>query len=308
MAEIIGKKKFNPNALSIKGELIFNIILIGFSLSCIIPFLFVVIISLTEENTLLENGYTFFPEALSFKAYQFVFRNGRVLIDSYLVSIFITVVGTVLAVLVTGMYAYALFRKCYKLRGLFTGIAVFTMLFGGGLVPYYITMTQLLNLRDSLWSLILPGILSAFNIIIFRTFFTTTIHDSLIESATIDGSGEFNTFLKIAMPLSLPGIATIGLFSAIGYWNEWFNAMLFISDSRKIPIQYLLMKIQRQVDMIIRNNQYMSAADSSEALKNIPTQGTRMVIVVLIVMPIACAYPFFQKYFVSGLTIGSIKG
>lgn len=308
MAKNTGNRKYNPNALSLKSELSFHILLLLFSLSCIIPFIFVVIISFTDETSLLNNGYTFFPEKFSLTAYQYVFKNGGLLINSYLVSIFITVVGTVISLIVTSMYAYALFRKCYKFRGFFTGVAVFTMLFAGGLVPYYVTVTQLLHLQNSVWSLILPGVLSAFNIIIFRTFFTTTVHEALIDSAIIDGCGEFGTYVKIAMPLSLPGIATIGLFSAIGYWNEWFNALLFISDAQKIPIQYLLMKIQRSMDFLVRNNMHLSAADSSEALASIPHESARMVMVVLIVLPIACAYPFFQRYFVQGLTIGSIKG
>jgi putative aldouronate transport system permease protein len=301
-------KKFNPNALSLKSELAFHLLLLLFSLSCIIPFLFVIIISLTDEMALVNNGYSFFPEKLTLEGYRYIFKNGGLLVNSYLVSIFITVVGTILSLIVTSMYAYALFRKCYRLRGLFTGVAVFTMLFAGGLVPYYVTVTQLLHLQNSVWSLILPGVLSAFNIIIFRTFFTTTIHEALIDSAIIDGCGEFGTYVKIAMPLSLPGIATIGLFSAIGFWNEWFNALLFISDAQKIPIQYLLIKIQRQMDFLIKNNMHLSAADSSQALASIPHESARMVMVVLIVLPIACAYPFFQRYFVQGLTIGSIKG
>lgn len=308
MSEYAGRKKFNPYALSIRSEFIFNLVLILFSAACIIPFIFVVIISLTDEMTLINKGYSFYPEKVSFSAYKYVFKNGGLLVNSYFVSIFITVVGTIIALIVTSMYAYALYRKCYRYRGLFTGVAVFTMLFSGGLVPYYVTVTQFLRLQNSLWSMILPGVLSAFNVIIFRTFFTQTVHEALVESAIIDGCGEFGTFVRIAMPLSLPGIATIGLFTAVAYWNEWFNALLFISDAQKIPIQYLLMKIQRAMDWLIKNNQYLSPADSSAALKSIPQQSARMVMVVLIVLPIACAYPFFQRYFVHGLTIGSIKG
>lgn len=308
MVHRVRRSVYNPNALTRKSEFLFNLLLVVIALSCVIPFLFVIVISLTDERVLIDNGYSFFPEKWSFSSYDYIFENGGLLLNSYFISIVITVVGTVLALILTSMYAYALFRKQYKLRGFFTGVAVFTMLFSGGLVPYYVTMTQFLFLEDSIWALILPGTLSAFNIIIFRTFYSTTVHDALIESAIIDGGGEFQIFTRIVMPLSLPGIATIGLFSAIGFWNEWFNALLFITDPKKVPIQYLLMKIQRQMDWIIKNNGRLGPMESSEALANIPHESARMVLVVLIVLPIACAYPFFQRYFVKGLTIGAIKG
>ncbi|MFU0800627.1 MAG: carbohydrate ABC transporter permease [Xylanivirga thermophila] len=302
------KKEYRPNALGPVAEVIFNIILALFSLSCIIPFIFIVIISFTDEMALAEYGYSFFPKKTTMEAYKYIFKTGELLGRSYGVSVVITVVGTILTLIITSMYAYALYRKDYKFRGFFTFIAFFTMLFGGGLVPFYITMTQLLKLRDSIWALIMPMCLNAFHIIVLRTFFTTTIPDSLIDAAAIDGSGEFRTFLQIILPISLPGIATIGLFTTLAYWNDWFNAMLFIDNPNLIPVQYLLMKIENRMEFIIQNATKMTSSEASSALKSLPRESARMAMVVLVVLPIAAAYPFFQQFFIQGLTIGSVKG
>ena len=302
------KRNYNPHALSIKSEIIFNILMALFSLACILPFIFTVIISFTDDNTLINNGYSFFPKKLSLEGYAFIFKTGSLLLNSYMVSIYLTIIGTLLSLALTTTYAYVLFRKNFKFRCFFNVVAVFTMLFSSGLVPFYVVITQFLNLSDNLWAIILPGCLNAFNIIVFRTFLSTTVHESIIESAIVDGCGEFGTYIKIAMPLCLPGIATIGLFSCIGYWNEWFNALLFINDPNKIPIQYLLYKVQNILDFLVRYSGTLNAAEMEQALNSIPRESSRMVMSVLIVLPIACAYPFFQKYFVKGLTVGSIKG
>ena len=303
-----GKSIYRADRLSFLSEIICNSILAIFSIMCIIPFVFIIIISLTDEMTLAQNSYSFFPEKWSLEAYRYVFQTGEQLFTSYMVSIFITVIGTIIALIITSMYAYALFRKDYKFRRAFTFVAFFTMLFGGGLVPFYITMTQLLGLRDSIWALIIPLCLNAFNIIILRTFYTTTIPDALIDSAMIDGSGELRIFYQIILPISLPGIATIGLFTAIGYWNDWFNALLFIDSPRLTPLQHLLMKIENRMDFIIRNATKMSSAEASYAIRNMPRESAKMAMVVFVVLPIALAYPFFQRYFIQGLTIGAVKG
>lgn len=304
----IKKSTYDPNGSSFMQQSILHIILFLFSIACIIPFIFSIIISLTDELALAKNGYSFFPEIMSVDAYNYILKNGEMLGNSYLVSIFVTLVGTILALFVTSMYAYVLFRKEYRFRKFFTFYAFFTMIFGGGLVPFYITMTQFLNLRDSIWALVVPGMLSAFNIIILRTFFTSSVHTALIDATKIDGCGEFKTFRLIVLPLCLPGIATIGLFSALFYWNDWFNALLFIDNPNLIPLQYLLMRIQNNMDFVIQNARRLTASQASDALASLPRESARMVMVVLVVLPIACAYPFFQKYFIKGLTIGGVKG
>lgn len=302
------RKKARTDALSTGAEILFNGIIALFSLVCIIPFLFVIIISLTDETTLAENGFTFFPEKMSLYAYEYVFKSSDALVSSFSVSVFVTAAGTLIALVITSMYAYVLFRKDYKYKKFFTFIIAFTMLFGGGLVPFYITMTQFLHLRNSLWALIIPSCLSAFHVIVLRTFFTTTVPESLIDSAMMDGSGEFRTFLQIVLPISLPGIATIGLFTSLGYWNEWFNALLFIDKKNLMPLQYLLIEIQNKVDFLTQFSKQMNAGEISAVTSTLPRESMKMVLVVISVLPISCAYPLFQRYFIQGLTIGAVKG
>lgn len=277
-----------------------------FSLVCVVPFMTVVMSSITDESTLRINGYSLLPEKFSFSAYEYIFKAGDQILRSFGISIFITVVGTVISVLVTSFYAYALSRPSFKYRSFFGYLAIFTMLFSGGLVPTYLVMTRVLNLGDTIWALIFPLTLNAFYIIVMRTFFKTNVPDAVIEAAQIDGAGELRTFFSIVVPISLPSIATIALFTTLGYWNDWFNALLYIDSPHNTPIQYLMMKIESQMQFLIQNSSAMGA--SSNEIKNMPAETLRMAIVVISTIPIACAYPFFQKYFVQGLTVGSVKG
>ena len=179
------------------------------------------------------------------------------------------------------------------------------MLFNGGLVPTYIVATQLLNLKDTIWALILPLALNAFYIMILRTFYSTSVPDAIIESGKIDGASEFKIFYKLVLPLSLPGLATIGLFSTLGYWNDWFNALLYIDDPNLVPLQSMLMRIETSMQFILQNSQNSSL--SMAALQSMPQDTSRMAMVVLATGPIILAYPFFQRYFIQGLTIGAVK-
>lgn len=279
----------------------------GFALACVFPFLLVVIISFTDERTLLLEGYRIFPEKWSVFAYSYVFRTGDQLFRSYGVTLFVTVIGTLLSVFMTMLYAYALSRKNFKFRGFFTFLAFFTMLFGGGLVPTYIVVAQMLELKDTVWALILPMALNAFNILVLRTFFQTMVPDPIIESGKIDGAGEFKALFRLVMPISLPGIATIGLFSTLGYWNDWFNALLYIDSNKWVPLQALMMRIYNNMQFIIQNSALLNSGQSKELLRSLPQETTRMAMVVLATGPIVLAYPFFQRYFVQGLTIGAVK-
>jgi len=300
-------KKVNLDGLS-KSWDIFLTTLIGlFSFACVFPFLLIVIISLTDETSLAKNGYKIIPKQLSLEAYRYVTKGSSALLQSYSVTIFITVVGTIIALTMMSLYAYALSRKNFKFRKFFTFFAFFTMLFGGGLVPTYIVITQLLHLRDSVWALILPMACSAWYIMILKTFFKTSVPDAIVESAKIDGASEFRTFLQIVLPISLPGIATIALFSTLGYWNDWFNALLYIEDANIIPLQYMLMKIQNSMDFLRGNINVAGSADSLKAMQQMPQETARMAMVVLATGPIVLAYPFFQKFFIQGLTIGAVK-
>lgn len=295
------------NQVSAGTELAFHIILGLFALCCILPFLFVVIISFSAESSIKTIGYSFVPAQWSLEAYRQVFKLGDQLWLSYFNSFFITIVGTVVSVAICVLYAYPLFRKDFKLRGFFTFFSFFTMIFGGGLIPTYIVCKNLLGMSNNYAALIVPMLVNPFNIIIMRTFFQTSVPFDLIEAATIDGSGEYSTLTRVILPIVKPGIATVALLTALAYWNEWFLCLLYITDRHLYPLQYLLMEMQRNAEFISRNSSVMGAA-SAEAVRNLPNQTMRMAVVVFIVLPIACAYPFFQRYVVAGLTIGSVKG
>ena len=295
------------NQVSAGTELIFHIILGLFAACCILPFIFVVVISFSAESSIKTIGYSFVPAQWSLEAYRQVFKLGDQLWLSYFNSFFITIVGTVVSVAICVLYAYPLFRKDFKLRGFFTFFSFFTMIFGGGLIPTYIVCKNLLGMSNNYAALIVPMLVNPFNIIIMRTFFQTSVPFDLIEAATIDGSGEYSTLTRVILPIVKPGIATVALLTALAYWNEWFLCLLYITDRHRYPLQYLLMEMQRNAEFISRNSSVMGAA-SAEAVRNLPNQTMRMAVVVFIVLPIACAYPFFQRYVVAGLTIGSVKG
>ncbi len=302
------KKDLRLNSVSAGTEALFHVILCLFSLACIIPFVFVVIISFSSEASIREIGYSFLPKSWSVEAYTYAFRKLPQIWRSYFNSLFITVVGTVLSTAMCAMYSYALFRPDFRFRGFFNFLSFFTMIFGGGLVPTYIVCKQLLGLNENYAALIVPLLVSPFNIIVMRTFFKSSVPMDLIEAATIDGSGEYSTLFRIVVPIAKPGIATIALLNALAYWNDWFNSLLYIKQNKILqPLQALLMELQNNVDYLNRMAGHLGAAAINEAAK-LPTQSLRMVLVVLIVVPIACAYPFFQRYIVSGLAIGSVKG
>ncbi len=301
------QRKRRLNSVSIPAEIIINIVLAMFCLACIIPFLFVVIISFSSEESIRQIGFSFLPVEWSLKAFKYVFDIGDQLWRSYFNSFFITIVGTILSVLICIMYSYALFRQDFKYRRFFTFFSFFTMLFGGGLAPTYMVCKNLLGLSDNYQALIVPMLVNPFNFIIMRTFFQSSVPTELIEAAAIDGSSEYKTLFKIIVPISKPGIATVALLNALAFWNEWFIAMLYLRDAKYFPLQYLLMKQQNQVDFLIKNSSFIGV-EAVKIMSQLPQESLRMALVVLIVIPIAFAYPFFQRYIISGLTIGSVKG
>lgn len=303
----VKSRKRRLNSISLPAEVIINIILGLFCLACVLPFIFVVIISFSSQNSIREIGFSFVPKEWSLSAYKYIMDLGAQLWVSYFNSFFVTILGTILSVLMCVLYSYALFRKDFKYRRFFTFFSFFTMLFGGGLAPTYMVCKNMLGLSDNYAALIVPMLINPFNIIIMRTFFQSSVPTELIESAAIDGSGEYNTLFKIIVPISKPGIATVALLNALAYWNEWFIPMLYIKKAHYIPLQYLLMKMQNQADFLVRNAGVLGA-EASKIMNTIPQDTLRMALVVLIVIPIACAYPFFQRFIISGLTIGSVKG
>ncbi len=310
MTALAHKKRKSPalNRFGPGAQTLFHVSLGLFSLLCIIPFLFVIIISFSSEESIRAVGYSFLPQSWSLQAYEYTFRLGDQLWRSYLNSFLITFTGTVLSVAICVLYAYPLYRKDYSLRGFFNFLSFFTMIFGGGLVPTFVICKSVLGLSDNYAALIVPMLFSPFNVIVMRTFFQTTVPSELIEAATIDGSGEYGTLARIVLPIVTPGIATIALLNALAFWNEWFLSLLYINRNMDIiPLQYLLMRMQRNADFLARNSS-MLGADAARAALALPSQTLKMALVVFIVVPIACAYPFFQRYVVAGLTVGSVKG
>ncbi|MFI3199981.1 MAG: carbohydrate ABC transporter permease [Eubacteriales bacterium] len=293
------------NQISKKTNIGLNVIMYIMTLFCVLPVLLVFIVSFSSEQSIFEKGYSFFPNEFSLEAYQFYFRLGDQIFRSYGITLTVTVIGTILSLVVTTMFSYVLSRKDYRYGKILTFLLLFTMLFNGGLVPTYMVNTQILNLGNTIWVLILPMSLNAFYVIVLRTFFQG-IPMEIIEAAHIDGSKEFSTFVRIVVPLSKPGIATIGLFTMIAYWNEWFSGMLYMMNQEKYPIQTLLWSIQNSLESIKQSS--LNAMEMAEYASSAPTDSGRMALTVMVIVPILLAYPFFQRFFVKGLTIGGVKG
>ena len=299
------KKKIDNvgiHSFSKKADIFFSIISGLLAFSCILPFIFVIIISITDEKSIVQYGYSFFPSQFGLDGFEFLAQFKDKILQALFISVFVTVVGTLTNVFITTTYAYAISRSTFKYRKFFTIFALLSMLFNAGLVPGYIVVTQLLHLGDTIWALIVPMLLSPFNIMLMRSFFKKTIPEAILESARIDGASEARIFFQICLPLSLPGIATITLLTALGFWNDWFNALLYIKSDNLYPLQYLLMQIQNNMDYIAK-----SVGMSGQLAVALPKETGRMAMVVVATVPIAILYPFFQRYFVKGLTIGGVK-
>lgn len=272
---------------------------------CLVPFLLLITASFTDEDAIIREGYTFFPSEWSLDSYVFIFQKSGEILNSYGISVVVTILGTLASLVLMTLLAYPLSKKDLPLRNFFSFIVFFTMLFNGGLVPTYLIYSNVFHITNTLLALIVPGLLvSAFYVILLRTFFTVSVPEAVLESANMDGAGEFRIFVQMALPLSLPVLATVGLFQVINYWNDWFNGLIYISDSRLYSIQVLLNTILLNVQYLLDNVDYSSRVDGS----SIPTQGVRLAIAVIGALPIVLTYPFFQRFFVKGLTVGAVKG
>ncbi|MEC0091174.1 carbohydrate ABC transporter permease [Paenibacillus macquariensis] len=286
------------------SKLVIHLMFIAMSLACILPLLLVVSISFTDERSLMLDGYRLWPKEFSLNAYKYVFNGAGSILNAYAVTVFVTVVGTLLHLLFTSMLAYSLTRPEVTHRKALSFFVYLPVLFNGGLVPSYILMTRILHLKDTIWVLIVVGLVSAVNILIMKNFFRT-IPESLIESARIDGSGEIHTFFRIVLPLSKPSLATIGLFVSIGYWNDWMTASLYIESQKLRPLQYLLQSLMNNIGYLQSNSQASRSMEA--AIGMLPSEGARMATCVLAIGPIILLYPLLQKYFEKGLTIGAVK-
>lgn len=285
---------------------VLNLVFITYSLACLLPLILVFMVSVTDEKALETDGYSFLPAKFSLYAYKYVLSRPEQILRGYGITIFVTIAGTLLSLLLTAMIAYPLSRKTLKYRRQVSFYVYFTMLFNGGLVPWYMLYNNYLHMKNNVLVLIVPYLVGAFNVLILRTFFTTTIPDSIIESAKIDGAGEFTIFFKIIVHLSLPGFATVGLFNTLMYWNDWWLSLLYIDNAKLVNLQYLMLKAMRNLDIMTSST--MVQANVSKAVATMPSETARMAMAIIGIGPIIFAYPFFQRYFIKGLTIGAVKG
>jgi putative aldouronate transport system permease protein len=276
------------------------------TIACVLPLLIVFSASITDEKTVTMYGYSLLPRDFSLEAYKYIYKDIIVILRAYGVTLFVTVVGSTLSLITIALYAYPISRKDFKYRKVFTFIVFLTMLFNGGLVPWYMVYVNVLHVDDTIMALILPYLMTPLYVLIMRTFFMTTIPDGIIEAARIDGAGEFQTFVRIVLPLAKPVLATIGLFNVLTYWNDWYAPLLFINNEKLFNLQYLMYRVDKAI--IYLSNNAGSINNATQIMANLPSQTARMAMAVVAIGPIVLAYPFFQKYFVEGLTIGSIKG
>lgn len=294
-----GMKQMDRQLLAVIGYVSLTFL----AVLCILPFILIISSSLTEESKITMDGYQFFPTVFSVEPYKILFKYPEQMIRAYTVTLAVTAIGTSVGLFLTAMTAYCLSRKDFKWRNHFSFFFFFTTLFSGGLVPWYLLIVNYLHMKDTPLALIIPLLLNVFYIIVMKSFMSN-IPEAITESAKIDGAGDFLIFLRLILPLSKPALATIGLFLALGYWNDWYNALLFVSDDKLMPLQYYLYKMLGNMDGM-RKAMMGSGAVVTTSL---PTEGLKMAMTIVASGPILLAYPFIQKYFVKGLTIGAVKG
>lgn len=295
------------NQIKTGWNVVFSIILCLISLLMLIPLVLIVVVSFSSEASIALNGFSFFPTEWTLVGYKYLAKMGDQILISYRITIIITILGTLMSLFVMTMYAYVLAQKNFVFRKFFMWILFFMMLFSGGLVPSYIMNVRYLHINDSIWIFLLPSLVSVYNVIILRTFILTTIPDTLFEAARIDGAGHFRVYVSIVLPLFKAGIATIALFNVVSRWNDWFTGMLYIKKASLIPLQTMLKNIQDNIDFLKQNAEVAGTPDGIAFLNSLPDQNLRMACTIIVIVPILCAYPFFQRYFVQGLTMGSVK-
>lgn len=295
-----------------KDQRIFNAlshtVMIIVTIMAILPFVLVFISSITDENTLVLNGYSFFPEKLSVYAYGYIVMNGAKIFRAYGITILVTVVGTSINILLSTMMAYGLSLPNLPGRKFFTFYVVFTLLFNGGLVPTYLMYTSIFNIKNTIWALIVPSMLMhAMNVLLIKTFYTTNIPSELLEAAEIDGASQFRIFGQIVLPLGKPIAVTMALFSGLTYWNDWTNGLYYLIGYEGEK----LYSIQNFLNKVITDIQYLNSSQvgaNSEILSKLPTVSVRMAIAFVAMVPILILFPFLQKYFSKGLAMGAVKG
>ncbi len=279
------------------GDFFMHVILLVYSIICIYPFVLTFFVSLTSESSLIKYGYQLIPHEFSLAAYRTIFKDAAIY-RSYGVTIAVTAIGTVLSLLICGLAGYALSLQRVKYRNAIAMYFYIPTVFSAGLLPWYLVCTDFLHLKDSFWALVLPMLVSTFNVFLLRNSFKT-IPASLVESAEIDGCGPYRTFFQIIVPLSTPVIATVTLFIGLSYWNDWTNALWFINNENLYPLQYMLYRIQSRLQLALQTGQFGS---------DLPTQTYQIATLFVTIGPIILLYPFIQRYFVKGIMVGAVKG
>lgn len=276
------------------------------SFMCIAPVVLMAVASFTDNDVLNLYGYTYFPQKWSLEAYEFLIKQGTVISKSFLNSILVTFMGTALGIMVTVLLAYTISRKELVGRKLIMLFVFFTMLFNGGMVPTYLMYTQIFHIKNTMWALLFPHLLvNGFNVLLVRTFFNENIPEVLLEAARIDGAGEISIFRNVVLPISKPNLATIGLLVGVGYWNDWYNGLLFVTDVNYYTLQNFLNKIMTDLQFLSQN---MSAtSDVNSIIANVPSGTVRMAMAFIGALPVIIVFPFFQKYFTKGITVGAVK-
>lgn len=290
-----------------KGPLTIVMIIMAFiGFLCIFPYIISIIISFTPADVIKADGYQLIPTAFDTSTYAFVLTGWKDILHAYFITIVVTLIGTILVLAVTMSCGYVLSRSTFKYKRALTIYIFITMLFNAGMTANYMIMTQTLHLNNTIWALILPLAVNPFWIFIARTFIKQTVPESIIESAQIDGASEIQTFMRIVLPVCKPVIATIGLFSTLAYWNDWFNAKLYITEKSLYTLQFYLVKMQDNIKFM-KENAALLGAQSAELAQSLPDDTIVMAVMVIVTIPLALSYPYFQRYFVEGLTVGSVK-
>ena len=286
-------------------DIVINIFFVLLCAACVFPILMTLCISFTDESALYEYGYRLIPSKLSLDAYKYVFGSTGVIMRAYGVTIFVTVTGTILGVLITAMYSYVISRPDFKYRNAFSFFSYFTMLFGGGIAATYLIKANVLHMSNTLAVLIIPGAISAWNVMVLKSFFETSVPTSIIESGKLDGAGELLVFFRLVIPIAIPGIMTIALFIALGKWNDWAAPMLYITDRKKYTLAFLMQNMLTNIQEV---QEAARQTGASLDMEEMPQEGARMALCLVAAGPVLVAYPFFQKYFIQGMTIGAVKG
>lgn len=277
-----------------------------FGLVCLVPFIMIISASFSSENAVLEHGFSLLPRDFSLQAYKTVFENPLIIGKAYLVTICVTVLGTVAGLFIVSMTAYVLQRKDFAWRNKFSFFFYFTTLFGGGITPYYILMVRYLGMKNNYLGLILPLLFSVFNLLLMKSYMNGIPHE-MTEAALIDGCGDFTIYLRIILPMAKPALATIALFMVLAYWNDWYNAMLYINKEEMYPLQYFLYQKVNNIEAY-KKIIAQQGGGAIASLVDMPTQTLKMALTVVVTGPIILAYPLAQKYFVEGITVGAVKG